>query len=281
MSDTLNDAAAGAAIEGNSLAFWRAVCPHLPDAEFHDGPQGTWFLTSAPYFPFNQVLRVSFAPGEADAAIDRLLARFRSHRLPFCWNVGPASLPPDLVTRLQARSPAGSNSMPAMALDLSQPLEELAQPDGLVIERVRDAAALDRWAQAYRYGFDLSERFVGTLRDAYAAIGFDDDGPFRHYVGLLDRAPVACSTMFLDVGACPERSRGVAALWHIATLPQARKRGIGAAMTLQPVRDARALSYRLAVLYASEMGAPVYRRLGFREHFRIAQYGWQYESQAL
>lgn len=270
MSDTLTDAAA---IEHNSLAFWRTVCPHLPDAEFHDGPQATWFLTSAPFFPFNQILRVSFAPGEADAAIDGLLARFRSRSLPFCWNVGPASRPPDLATRLQAHSPADGSSMPAMALDLSQPLDEPARPDGLVVERVHDAAALDRWAQAYRDGFDLSERFVGTLRDAYAAIGCDDSAPFRHYIGFLEGAPVACSTMFLDGSA--------AALWHIATLPKARKRGIGAAMTLQPIRDAHALGHRLAVLYASDMGAPVYRRLGFREHFRLSQYGWQYEGQAL
>lgn len=279
MPGTIGDIAA--ASEANTLAFWRAVAPHLPGGELHDGPDATWFQSSVPFFPFNQVVRASFAPGEADAAVDAVVARFRSHGLPFCWNVGPASQPLDLASRLESRSPARSSSMPAMAIDLSQSLEAAAPPAALVIERVRDDAALDRWARAYRDGFDLQERFVATLRDAYAALGFADDGPFCHYVGLLDGAPVACSTMFLDAGACPERSRRVAALWHIATLPDQRKRGIGAALTLQPLIDAQALGSTIGVLYASEMGTPLYRRLGFREHFRLVQFGWQYEGQGV
>ena len=276
MADIIDDLPA--AIERNTLEYWRAVCPHLPDAEFHDGPEATWFRSSVPFFPFNQIVRVSYASGDADAAIDHLLARFQSRGLPFCWNVGPASQPSDLAARLASRSPAHSSSMPGMAVDLSQPLVTPPSPAGLVIERVRDAAALDRWAQAYRDCFDLSESFVATLRNVYAGIGFQESAPFRHYVGLLDGAPVACSTMFIGAGACPERSRRVAALWHIATLPSKRKRGIGAALTLAPLRDAQALGHRFGVLYASDMGTPLYHRLGFREHFRIAQYGWQYEG---
>jgi ribosomal protein S18 acetylase RimI-like enzyme len=249
-----------AAIEDNTLAYWRAVCSVVPAAELHDGPHGAWFHTELPFFPFNQVLR--FDEGDAD----ELLAAFRAHGLPFCWNVGPASRLPGLDARLQARSPDRTGGMPAMAVELSPDLGAHALPGGVIIERVRDEAGLARWAAAYRDAFDLPPGFVAGLRDAYAAIGFEGGVAFRHYVALLDGAPVASATAFLH--------EGLACLWHIGTLETARGRGIGAAMTVAPLLDAREQSCHTGILYASEMGAPLYRRLGFRELFRLEQYGW-------
>jgi GNAT superfamily N-acetyltransferase len=135
---------------------------------------------------------------------------------------------------------------------------------------VRDAAAFERWARAYNDGFGLPDGFVDALGGVYARIGFADDAPFRHYAGLLHGEAVACSTMFLD--------GKVAGLWHITTLERARRRGIGAAMTIAPLADARGLGYSTAILYASEMGEPLYQRLGFRELLRLYQYGWQFDE---
>jgi hypothetical protein len=206
-----------------------------------------------------------------DAAIDELLAPFRARRVPLCWNLGPSTRPPDLAGRLEARNATRTNSMPGMALDLSDPLPSAAPPDGLVIERVRDAATFECWARAYNDGFGLPDGFVDALGGAYAAIGFADDAPFRHYAGLLHGEPVASSTTFLD--------GTVAGLWHITTLERVRRRSIGAAMTIAPLADARDLGYATAILYASEMGEPLYQRLGFRELLRLYQYGWQFDEE--
>jgi len=40
----------------------------------------------------------------------------------------------------------------------------------------------------------------------------------------------------------------------LQSLPEARRKGIGAAITLQPLQEARALGARFAVLYASRLG---------------------------
>ena len=270
MPGTVTGPSVAVAIERHPIEYWRTVSRCLPDAEFHDRQDVTWLATSVPFFPFNQVLRASISE-DVDRAIDDLLARFRARRVPFTWNLGPTARPRDIGERLQARSPANSNSMPGMALDLSGTLPPSAPPGDFVIERVRDATAFERWAQAYTRAFDLPPEFVDALGGAYAAIGFADDMPFRHYVGLLGGEPIASSTMFLD--------GEVAGLWHIATLPGARRRGIGAAMTIAPLKDARELGYRTAILYASEMGEPLYQQLGFRELLRLYQYGWQFDEE--
>ena len=263
-----------ASIEDNTLEYWRTLCRVIPSARLHDGPDGAWFHTEIPFFPFNQVLRVAYADDQASPAIDDLLRAFRAPGLPFCWNVGPASRPSDLSARIQALGPDRTGGMPAMAIDLSSALDSPALSGGAVIERVGDMPALDRWAAAYRDGFGLPPGFVAALHNAYATIGFDSKAPFRHYVALLRGKPVASATMFCHDGPSPERSRRVASLWHITTLPDARGQGIGAAMTVVPLQDARELGCRTGILYASEMGTPLYQRLGFRELFRLEQFGW-------
>jgi len=64
-------------------------------------------------------------------------------------------------------------------------------------------------------------------------------------------------------------------VYGVGTLPAARGRGVGGAITLWPLVEARARGYRYAVLFATEMGHPVYRRLGFRDvGSMIGRYLW-------
>jgi GNAT superfamily N-acetyltransferase len=63
----------------------------------------------------------------------------------------------------------------------------------------------------------------------------------------------------------------------VAALEAARGRGIGTAITLAPLLDARDRGYRVGVLQASEMGYPIYARMGFTEQFRYQLYHWEPE----
>jgi ribosomal protein S18 acetylase RimI-like enzyme len=68
----------------------------------------------------------------------------------------------------------------------------------------------------------------------------------------------------------------VAGIYGVSTLPEARGRGFGAAITLQALLEARKAGERYAVLFASALGAPVYRKLGLHETpCRIGRYLWE------
>jgi GNAT superfamily N-acetyltransferase len=90
--------------------------------------------------------------------------------------------------------------------------------------------------------------------------------PWRHYVGLLHGEPVATSSLFLGTES--------AGIYCVATLPEARKQGIGAAVTLAALQAARDRGYHLAILQSSALGRNVYRRLGFREYCTYHLYHW-------
>ncbi len=257
------------AIERGPLDYWRAWCTYCPGAVFEESERVTRFLTGAPFAPCNQVLLTNLASEGIEAHVTEILAPFRERSLPMLWSLSPSVRPESLGDVLQARGFAPEAPLIGMAIELKG-LPDASPVPGLSVERVTDERMLDLWGKTYHDGFGLPAGFADTFVAVFKKAGFGPSTPFRHYLGLLDGAPVACSTVFLGA-AC-------AGLWHIATLPHARGRGIGGEMTLAPLRDARAAGYRLGTLYAAPMGASVYRRLRFREYHTLMQYQWPVEA---
>jgi ribosomal protein S18 acetylase RimI-like enzyme len=66
-------------------------------------------------------------------------------------------------------------------------------------------------------------------------------------------------------------SDDLAGIQLVGTVPAARRRGLGELCTRWAVRAGFELGATAAVLEASDMGAPLYRRMGFVERSR---YRW-------
>jgi predicted acetyltransferase len=74
-------------------------------------------------------------------------------------------------------------------------------------------------------------------------------------------------------------AEGVAGIYFVATIPEARRRGIGFAITIKALKEAREMGYWVSILQASKMGEPVYRKIGFQEYCKISSYIWMNEPQ--
>jgi predicted acetyltransferase len=96
-------------------------------------------------------------------------------------------------------------------------------------------------------------------------MGIGHGFPLHHFLGRLDGEPVATASL-LPAG-------GIAGVYDVSTVPEARRRGIGTAMTLATLRAARDLGYQLAFLQPSAMGRPLYERIGFRQRCVCPVYG--------
>jgi GNAT superfamily N-acetyltransferase len=151
-----------------------------------------------------------------------------------------------------------------MAVDL-EALNNPQAVDGLEVRVVADEEALRTWAHIFTLGYGLPAEWEPSIYDLQLRLGLGF--PIRNYVGYLNDEPVATSTIFFGAG--------VAGIYSVSTLPEARGKGIGAAVTLRPLNNAREMGYRAGVLQSSDMGYNIYKKLSFRhlcqiEHFYLA-----------
>jgi ribosomal protein S18 acetylase RimI-like enzyme len=77
------------------------------------------------------------------------------------------------------------------------------------------------------------------------------------FVAYLGEEPVACAMTLV--------SHRVAGVFYVATVEHARRRGLGDALTRMAARAGFEMGAEAAWLGASEMGADLYRRIGFQD----------------
>lgn len=269
MGQILKDLSAPAlvkAIEANVIQQFPLLSANLPQIEIHDEPDMLWVTTDLPHPYLNCVLRAQLAPTDVDARINATMTPFRSRRLPMTWRLGPSTQPTDLGKRLVSHGLTHTGDTIGMAVDLPALKEDLPTSSGLTIEHVGDVEALEKWVRPAAIAFQHTEAVAKTLFDVYASQGFGQHLPWRLYVGSLEGEVVAASRLYLGAG--------VAGIHAVATLPEARRQGIGTAMTVAPLCEAHSMGYRIGVLRAAPMGLGLYRRLGFEEYCRIGIFTW-------
>jgi GNAT superfamily N-acetyltransferase len=254
------------AIEAN---FWesRLVTAASPETEMYDGPDMLRFSAGIPFAPFNGVLRTRLTASQADGAIDSTLSYFRSLNLPMSWTVEPSANPDDLGERLTNKGLVfETDGGTGMALDLESLREEARLGAGVTIETVPTSEWLNDFVDVMAAGFGLARTFLHDFIAILADASTDQAGTQVAYLGRLNGKPVATSTLLL-LG-------GVAGIYNVATLEEARGRGIGAAITQAALLEARKRGYRVAILESSAMGYSVYERLGFVEYCRLRHFVW-------
>ena len=149
-----------------------------------------------------------------------------------------------------------------MTVDLRRMNETIQPADGFEVREVMDEETLRIWANIFVNGYGLPFDWEALTFDLWIKFGFDF--PFRGYLGYLDGKPVSTSCIIFGGGA--------AGIYNVSTLPEARGKGLGAAITLKSLQDAREMGYRISVLQSSDMGFNIYKKLGFRHLCQVENF---------
>ena len=219
-------------------------------------------LTGLPFDWFNQVL-VEHEQATPDGLL-AVVARAREQRDPFVVRlrdgIDDRFIPALIEAGLGPSGAAASTpGMVAFPID-HDPVARHAAPE-LEIRRVTDATGIGVHRQVVTAGFG-SDRTVAL---GTACPDLLERPECVVYVGYADGAPVASG-----LGWRSGRTIGV---YSIATIESARRHGYGAAMTARVVADGVAAGCDVAALQASNMGRPIYERMGFRTVVRYVAYG--------
>lgn len=197
----------------------------------------------------------SVAGGESgDEVVEQILGFFARNQCPafMLWldeNVDRMAWEPILLAH-GMRYDIGA---PCLTLDTRDLAEQQNAPAELKIVRATEIAGLEFFARAGGLGFSQDEHNINGLIELWA--GFGVEGPLEAYLAYVDDVIVATAAAHFVLGAV-----GVE---FVSTLPEYRRRGYGGAITEHIAFVALVRGYRYVTLSSSDMGKPVYERLGF------------------
>jgi hypothetical protein len=238
-----------------------------PNVELSINRYLTWLVTDMPDHFMNLVVCTELPDDGADELIDKALSHFRSLNIKkLSWLAEDGVEASRLKNHLDSRGLTFRESFAVeMAVDLAK-LTEIPRPHNeLKIVPVKDNETLKEWIRIASIGFGVSPEVEDIWYDFFKETVFDN--PFRTYLAILNGRPVGTSQLFT--------SAGVAGIYNVSCLPEARGQGVGTAVTLVPLIEARERGYHVGVLQASSMGYSVYRKLGFEDFGKLSVFLWE------
>ncbi|MHB8105523.1 MAG: GNAT family N-acetyltransferase [Dehalococcoidales bacterium] len=233
--------------------------------EIYNGEDVKWVVTNLDMPPCNIAFHTNLKPEDADSAIEKFIAKGLEKDVPLQWCITPETRPSDFTARLSAHGFTDRGDGAGMAINLQAMNESEPLPAGLEIVEAKDDKTLKVWCHIVSENFGIPPHVESTLLKVYQN-EIKNKQPENFFLGLLDGKPVSTSMYFLD--------EGVVGIYFVATMPEARNKGIGFAVTQRALQAGRALGYRVGILQASKMGQPVYARMGFKEVCRVQSYQW-------
>ncbi len=228
-----------------------------PDAVIED-EDGWLFGSGSPSHPVisNAAFRRDDSV-DAEGLVSRAKSFFDARGRGFSiWIRGEQPEDRDLTTAATASGLQLIYEMPEMVLD--SPVEEPSLPVGAELRQLSEARqADDYWKVAAA---------------SYTSIGFPPEvfGGYSNHIGLLAEN-VAAFIAYLDGEpvsiAMTIISHGVAGIYWVGSLEQARGKGLGRAVTAAATNAGFKLGAELASLQASPMGKPIYEAMGYETIF--------------
>jgi predicted GNAT family acetyltransferase len=197
----------------------------------------------------NIVLRCSSASPVTMADMERIVAPYRYYRLPFQWWLTLGAEPEGLrgcLRRMGMQTWGGATSMTLPLLGWT-PKYTPIEGDRFVLRPSRTGEDSSAALQIICSVFFVPSEPMARWTTA---------NPATHlYVAYMDGKPAAAMATL--------RHEGTVGVYHVATLPFARRRGLAGNLLILALRDAMQAGCTLATLTATPEARHLYEQLGF------------------
>lgn len=239
----------------------------LRGAEIYNDGELEGFFTGRAYL--NGILRTHLHREDEEyvrESIKRVQRYFQDRHVPrIVWSIGQDCRPANMAVMLEKQ---GFKKLPeeniGMALAIEQMSVEEPYPAELEIREIIRKDELEVLRKLEAQGFGSSETMAQNYYEMYSRSPFGPGQPWRHFSAWWRGEAVATTSLLF--------SAGVAGIFGVATLPEARRQGIARSLVQHALKQAKEAGYRVAVLSPTEMSVGIYRRLGFREYTLIQHY---------
>jgi GNAT superfamily N-acetyltransferase len=251
------------AMDSNLIAFWAAY-GRGNGSTLYTTSDVVWFYTGIQFPLFNGVLYAKLKPTGVKAVIDSLQAKIDEQGASALWWISPQSKPDNLGSLLEQQGLKPAGETPGMAIDLVL-LEN--KPETITNFTIRKVGSMEMqalWARIAAIGTGFSDIATEEMVRLEETLSDPQYKAQHRYIGFLNDTPVATSALVLD--------SGVAGIYAVATIPEARRKGIGRFMTLIPLLEAKQIGYRVGILQASSMGYQIYKKIGFKDICKYRTY---------
>lgn len=205
----------------------------------------------------SRIFMANFRESNATKNINQIISRTKELNIPVLWFVTPMNHPQNLQNILKDSGFIYQNDWRGMAIDLETVPEKFNVPEDMGIKEVLNLKELKIWTDVLVESFQFP-KLITSYKKYFIKAGLNNLN-FCYYLGFFKEKPVATSIFF--------KGKEAAGIFYIGTVPHARGKGIAESMVRHILNEAKNHSYNICALQASELGYPLYKKIGFKKYF--------------
>ena len=217
----------------------------------------TLSLSGEPFALLNNVIQTAL-PLNPEKSVQDFIREMHALNIHFIWWITEKDTPSDLQAILTLQKPFKSSRSTGMFLQKNKFCRPRETP--LQIRRVENAQHLSDWLDVNMRAWSIAPAGKAPLFTVFSDLL--KDSRQRFFVAYENNTPVATSILHLE--------DSIGGIYWVAADPDFRNRGYASAVTARAAEEAFDSEASLVTLQASDMGKPVYEKLGFDTHGRFA-----------
>lgn len=235
----------------------------VADGEYFESQNIKWSYTGSKIL--NRTFDLNSDEQEVDSLIQKVIQEFKKRKAPFIWIVGPSTIPQNVGENLIRNGFELRYIWSGMEASIKD-IKTHEDYDEIIIKEVEDENQIREYItvanKGLSLGFDINDAFQIVFQQKE-----NNKSSLSYFLAYYNDCAVSSAAVYID-------KNNVAGLYYVATLPEYRRKGFASQLLFHIMGYIQGKGCQRVVLHASEMGEPLYRKMGFDKLCEYRVYGW-------